>query len=493
MDRRKFLASNLAVGALALGRAQVVAAAAGAAELAPDIRWVQTTSAAPFAVQPAPVLAALPKGFFDHDADIQLGAPAQTIAGFGGAFSEKGWQALALLPEKQRWAALDALFGESGCRFNLCRTPLGADDFSRGWYSYDETDGDFALDHFSIANDRETLIPFLKAAQQVRPDLRLWASPWSPPTWMKRNHHYAMMPGWPGQPSNGLTRAQMGLPGQDWFIQDDRYFDAYARYFARYVGAYREAGIPISTVMPQNEFNSAQPFPSCCWTPEGLGRFLPFLGREMDKLGVSVFFGTLERGDADLVARALARPGAAEVVKGVGVQWAGKDALGNLHRRYPRMEIWGTEQECGVGTNDWHYARYGWSLIKRYFAAGATSWDYWNMVLPTGGMSGWGWPQNSLIVVDPDKRNFRLTPDYWLMRHLSAFVRPGARMVPVTSLAGFDDQLAFRNPDGSLVLVANNALGQHQRVRYGIGGKMLDLLLAADSLNTILIPPSALA
>jgi glucosylceramidase len=157
--------------------------------------------------------------------------------------------------------ALSTLFGPDGCNFSLCRTPLGADDFSRGWYSYDETPGDFALDHFSVANDRETLIPFIKAAQGLNPDLKLWASPWSPPTWMKKGGHYAQAPAWPGAASNGIRPDQLGHEGQDSFIQEERYFEAYARYFARYVDAYAKEGITISTVMPQNEFNSAQPFP----------------------------------------------------------------------------------------------------------------------------------------------------------------------------------------------------------------------------------------
>ena len=286
---------------------------------------------------------------------------------------------------------------------------------------------------------------------------------------------------------------QLGKEGEDSFIQEDRYFDAYARYFRRYVEEYAAAGIPIGMVMPQNEFNSAQPFPSCCWTPEGLARFLPFLGREMDKVGTQVFFGTLERGNPDLFTRVLANPEAAKVIKGIGVQWAGKGALTTLRARYPDLEIWGSEQECGVGTNDWHYARYGWETIKRYFEAGATAWHYWNLAMPTGGMSGWGWPQNALVEVDTARRSFRLTHDYWLLRHIAGAVRPGAKLIPVDSFFGFNDQLAFRNPDGSLVLVANNTVGQRQAVRYVVGKQLLELKLAPDSLNTITIPAVMLA
>jgi hypothetical protein len=87
-------------------------------------------------------------------------------------------------------------------------------------------------------------------------------------------------------------------------------------------------------------------------------------------------------------------------------------------RTLSTLELWGSEQECGVGTNDWRYARYGWQTIKRYFEHGATVWTYWNMAMPQGGMSGWGWPQNSLVEVDTSAGTFRLGEDYWLVRHL---------------------------------------------------------------------------
>ena len=463
-----------------------------AAPRAAGALWRSTTATTPWAAHAVPALGALPADPFGQDAAISLDAPGHTIAGFGGAFTEKGWDALSLLPKALRHEALAALFGDDGCGFSLCRTPIGANDISRKWYSYDEVPGDFALDHFSTANDHDTLIPYINAAQAIRPDLRVWASPWSPPSWMKKGGHYAQATAWPGQPSNGIRPDQLGHEGTDSFIQDDRYFDAYARYFRRYVEDYAKAGIKIDTVMPQNEFNSAQPFPSCTWTPEGLARFLPFLGREMDKLGTRVFFGTLERGNADLFNRVMAHPDAAAVVKGIGVQWAGKGALPGLRARFPDIELWGSEQECGVGTNDWHYARYGWASIKRYFEVGASAWDYWNLAMPEGGWSGWGWPQNSLVVVYPATRTYRLTQDYWLLRHIAGLVKPGARVIPVPSFLGFDDQLAFRNPDGALVLVVSNALSQPQRVRYALAGKLLTLDLPTDSLNTLMIPAAEL-
>jgi glucosylceramidase len=450
--------------------------------------WISTSPKAPWRDQPVPQLAALDPSLFGRDFEVRLDQPMQRIDGFGGAFTEKGWEALSALSAAKRDAAVAALFGTAGANFNLCRTPIGANDISRKWYSYDESPGDFAMANFSVANDRETLIPFIKAARAKAPDLKLWASPWSPPTWMKKGKHYAQTPAWPGQPSNGLQPGQEGKEGTDSFILEDRYLEAYARYFRRYVESYRAEGIPISMVMPQNEFNSAQPFPSCCWTPEGLARFIPFLGKEMGQLGVDIFFGTLERGNADLLSKILADPKAAPFVKGVGVQWAGKGALGEIRRRHPGLTIWGSEQECGVGTNDWHYARYAWALIKQYFLNGAGAWHYWNMVMPKDGLSGWGWPQNALISVDTKAGTFRLNHEYYLMRHMSAFLRAGAVRLPTESYFGFENQLAFRNPDGSVIVLIQNEMAQPQAVRMKIGDKQLNVTLPADSFNTISLP-----
>jgi glucosylceramidase len=136
---------------------------------------------------------------------------------------------------------------------------LGANDFSLDWYSYDEVPHDFVLEHFSISRDLETLVPFIKGALQYQPDLKLWASPWSPPTWMKANKHYAAKPSEPDMPPNGLRPDQVRKEGIDQFIQDDRYLSAYAAYFERFIQNYAKQGIRIGIVMPQNEFNSASP------------------------------------------------------------------------------------------------------------------------------------------------------------------------------------------------------------------------------------------
>ncbi|MFT4214300.1 MAG: glycoside hydrolase family 30 protein [Microbacterium sp.] len=452
------------------------------------IRWVSTTPEEPWREQPAPALTA-PTAM--PDVLVALDQPQQEIEGFGACFNELGWTALQLLTEAEREGILRELFAPGvGASFGICRMPIGANDFSLDWYSYDETPGDLGLEHFDVSHDDDTLVPFIRAAHAHRPDLRLWASPWSPPTWMKRNGHYAgALPNAAfSDVENGLRPDQVGAEGTDMFRVDDAHLRAYAAYFGRFVDAYAQRGIPISMVMPQNEFNSAQVFPSCTWTPAGLTAFVRRLGPEMAARGVEVFLGTLERADDRLVGAALDDAEAARYVSGVGVQWAGKGSVAALHRLHPELHIFQTEQECGNGRNDWRQARYAWRLMKHFLACGANAYQYWNIALVEGGRSRWGWTQNSLVVVDPETRAFRYTPDYLVLKHVAAFVQPGARVLPTWCIAGHDNQIVFQNPDGGVVIVLHNELDEPMPVRILLGDRVLTVDLAPNSFHTVLVP-----
>lgn len=454
----------------------------------PTVEWIVTTQSAAWQAQPALATTGL-EGM--PDVMVSPVAAGQIIDGIGCCFNELGWTALELLTEEERAAILHDLFAPgAGTNFTLCRMPIGANDFSRNWYSYDETDGDFELHDFSITQDHETLVPFIRAAQGHQPQLRLWASPWSPPTWMKVNRHYAGALPWPGSGvDNGLRPDQVGREGTDMFVLDDRHLGAYARYFARFVEAYRAEGIEVEMVMPQNEFNSAQVFPSCTWTPEGLARFIAVLGPEMAELGVKVFFGTQERPHASHLETVLADPDAGRYVAGAGFQWAGKGAVAPAHWAHPELPLYQTEQECGDGRNDWRFCRYTWTLMRHFFASGARAYMYWNMALTEGGVSRWGWAQNSLVVVDPETRAWRYTPEYYLMRHLGHFLQPGARVIATASWTGFENQLAFANPDGTVVVVMQNDLAEPLQVRIAIGDRVVTPTLPADSFATFVRRP----
>lgn len=413
-------------------------------------------------------------------------ANATPMQGFGACFSELGWTSLSALSESDRDAVLRELFDPvAGARFTYCRTPIASSDFALDGYTYDEHKDDFSMAHFSIEHDRKTLLPFIHAAQKYQPALKLWASPWTPPTWMKRNHFYAEAKGLPamGFTDNGIAPDQIGHEGEDMFIQKPEYFKAYAEYFGKYIDAYREAGIPVGMVMPQNEFNSAQNFPSCTWTPAGLSRFLEFLGPEMGRRQVEVFLGTLERPNPALVEQVMADASAARYIKGIGVQWAGKGALPALHVEYPKLMIFHSEQECGDGKNEWSYSSYCWQLMKHYFRSGASGYMYWNISLAKDARSTWGWKQNSLVTVDEAAKTHRFNHDYYVLKQLTHFVQVGA--VRLDTSGTCDDVLAFRNPDGKVVTLLRNPSPREQRVQLQIAGREMMVKLPPDSLSTL--------
>jgi glucosylceramidase len=238
--------------------------------------------------------------------------------------------------------------------------------------------------------------------------------------------------------------------------------------------------------MPQNEFNSCQIFPSCTWTAAGLAEFIgKYLGPEMEKQHVTLFFGTMERPTEALVDTILKDSLAGKYIKGVGFQWAGKESIPGIHKRYPEMPLYQTEQECGNGKNDWEYCCYAWTLMKHYLENGATAYLYWNISLDEGGFSRWGWQQNSLVTVNPAEKSFKFNHEYYLLKHVSHFVKPGAKRLITQGI--FKNILAFENPDRSIVCIVQNEGSRDKEVKIEINGKILKPVLPANSFNTFFV------
>ncbi len=410
------------------------------------------------------------------------------VEGFGACFNELGWTSLSLLSEADRQAVITELFAPGvGANFNICRMPVAANDFATDWYSYNETEGDFAMENFSIDHDRATLIPFIHAALAQNPEIKIWASPWCPPSWLKHNKHYASANNdyMEEKYRNYLPKDREGFEGTDMFIQEPEYLEAYALYFEKFIKAYRDEDIDIFAVMPQNEFNSAQTFPSCCWIASSLGNFIgDYLGPKMEALGVEVMLGTVERANVALVDTMLENPACREIVSGVGFQWAGKGAVGAVHQKYPELKLYQTEQECGDGKNNWAGVEHSWDLLKHYFDNGVSTYLYWNISLLEGGFSRWGWAQNSLVVVDPATNTYRYSPEYYLMKHISHYVEPGAHHIATPE--GFEG-LAFENPNGEVVLLYMEKAGNDTQLSITIDSKEHNLAVAANSVNTFVL------
>jgi glucosylceramidase len=391
----------------------------------------------------------------------------QTMMGFGGCFNELGWRALEWLPAEQRQTVMNEMFDSEGCGFTMGRVPMGANDFALNWYSANEIDGDFEMKHFSLERDKQGIIPFVKAAMQHQPNLELFASPWSPPTWMK----------YPPVYNNGKLRWEKDV------------LEAYALYFSRFVQGYRDEGLNVRQVHVQNEPDSNQKFPSCCWTGAELRDFIrDHLGPRFEREGLDceIWLGTLERADFDAWANVvLADPVARGFVRGVGYQWAGQGAVQRTFDSYPELPILQTESECGDGQNTWGHAHYIFSLMRHYIANGAVGYLYWNLLLQPGGQSTWGWPQNSLFTVTPDGQLQR-NPELFVMRHASSAVPPGSVRLGLSGpLAG--NALAFSKPDGALVLLVANPLEQPRTLELDTPHGLLRANLEPGSFNTLTI------
>jgi glucosylceramidase len=415
----------------------------------PPMRSVTTTPDAPW--RENLVSLGTPRSDGGTLSPLRVSGPSgPPLLGFGGCFNELGARALFSLPETARHTVLDALFGASGCAFNFCRLPIGASDYALSWYSLADTPEDYALEHFSLARDRELLLPYVHAARALRPDLRLFVSPWSPPEWMKQPRRY----------NGGRLRPE------------SRVHAAYAEYLLRAVLAYQAEGLDIAQLHVQNEPNSDQKFPSCLWTGAEMRDFIrDHLGPLFDAAGhpCEIWAGTLERGalqgwlpdqlESDSyhnwLHTILSDPAARAYIKGAGYQWAGKGALPQTRAEWPDLPLIQTEGECGDGRNAWSYAFYTFDLVWWYLHHGASAYIYWNMILPPGGESTWGWKQNTLVTIDAPTATITYNPEFYVMKHLAHFVRPGARALPLAGArAGFS--LAFANPDGSRVLALAN-------------------------------------
>lgn len=415
---------------------------------------------------------------------VDTGRTDQTIIGFGVCMSELSHDALAVLSAEDRKAVFDEMYSPEGGAFTVIRTPIGASDFARDFYSYAEAPGDFGMERFSIARDETGLLPLIREAQARVPTavLKIWASPWCPPTWMKTNGNPVCRP----DKVNDLAPEGRIFEGEDGFVCDERHFRAYALYFRRYIEAYRAAGVPIWMVMPQNEFNSDQNFPSCTWSAGQLAKFIGrYLGPALEGSGVELYFGTMERPNAALLAPVLDRPAYAKYVKGAAFQWAGAEAIGAVRARHPELTFVMSEQECGDGRNDWPHAMHCWDLMCHYIGKGVSVYDYWNMALKKDGLSHWGWRQNSLVVVDAENRTWSWTHEYYVLKHLSRYVRRGARRIVLDG----DPQaaMAFLNPDGSVVVALRNASSAPLRVAACAKGRVRTVTLPADSVSTLVM------
>jgi len=271
--------------------------------VAQKIQWVSSTEQTKWIQQKEPVFHTTKP---DQQTEITI-YPAdklQQIDGFGGCFNEIGWEALLSITPAERENILKELFTPAGANFSFCRIPVGANDYSLSYYSCNDVAEDFAMSNFNIDRDRYILIPYIKEAMRIRPDLQLWASPWSPPAWMKVNSHYALRNGKINGNSNGLTKEKEILNNSTAFRMETAYLNAYALYLSKFVQAYKKEGINLKGLNVQNEIVYSPHWSSCTWRPEDLSYFIRgFLGPQFqaDSLSTEIWLGTINGADPNYV------------------------------------------------------------------------------------------------------------------------------------------------------------------------------------------------
>lgn len=427
----------------------------------------------------------------------------QTFKKWGTCFNELGWDALNLLPLDEQKRVLDKLFAPNGeLRFSVGRISMNANDYAREWYSCDEVPGDFKLTYFNINRDKETLIPYVKRALKVNPDMTFWASPWSPPSWMKVNHYYSVKSkaGVNQLPVEAEIALYEGIdnvdkkfyPKQvtenDYFIQDPRYLQAYADYFCKFVSAYQEEKIPVNRVMFQNEPWAYSIYPACAWTPEGIIRFnVEYLAPTLKKQlpDVQLYLGTLNTNRIELVDKILSDPRMKDAVEGVGFQWWGGQILPEIRKKYPNYKYMQTESECGSGTFDWKAAEHTFKLINHYLGNGCEEYTFWNAILSDEGTSGWGWKQNALIRVDSKTGSAIYTPEYYAVKHFSNKVVAGTKVL--TYKEPGDEKLpamVLLTPSHNFLVVVANLNDEAKPLTVQLGEKFLEVTLQGHSFNT---------
>jgi len=422
---------------------------------------------------------------------------------WGTCFNELGWDALNMLPQEKQEEIVKNIFSSHGdLKFTMGRFSMNANDYARDWYSCDEIVGDFQLKHFNIDRDKTTLIPFIRFAQKYNPDLTFWASPWSPPSWMKVNQYYSVRSSKEHNKMSSLSDIILfegsdfvdnnvfpkQLAVNDYFIQDFRYLKSYANYFCKFISAYKEEGIPISMIMYQNEAYSYTNYPGCAWTPEGTIRFnaeylAPALKEQHPE--VSLYLGTINTNRFDVVDQILSNNLLAKSIEGVGFQWEGGQVLPQIREKYPQFKYVQTESECGWGSFDWKAAEHTFGLMNHYLANGCEEYTFWNAILSDNGVSGWGWKQNALIRVDSQNKTATYTPEYYAVKHYSHYIVPGSKLLSWKE-SGKDKKpiLVYQTPEGGYIIIAGNFQDQTQQLNIKLGKKYLNVTLDAHSLNT---------
>jgi glucosylceramidase len=431
----------------------------------------------------------------------------QKITGFGGSFTEASAFLLNKISPENRKKILEAYFGNEGANYSLTRTHIASCDFSLKNYTYAKVENDLKMEHFSIQDDKNDLIPMILDAQKIsKSGFKIIASPWTAPPWMKNNKSYV----------GGKL-----LPGFD---------DAFALYFSKYLSAYKKEGIDIWGITVMNEpHGNGNNWESTLFSPKEMTDFVQnHLGPKLEKDGwgkVNIFgYDQNRAGLKEWVDEMYRDKKSSKYFAGTAMHWYEStydyfpDALQYAHKKAPEKYLIETEgcvdSEVPKWKDDeWYWKKeatdWGWDWasekdrhlhpkyapVNRYATdiIGCLNnyvdgWVDWNMVLDRQG--GPNWFKNwcvAPVIVDQDKDEVYFTPLYYVMAHFSKFMRPGA--VKVGCEINHKDVMAtaVKNPDGSIVIAVFNPTKVKYTISININKEMKKITIDAKALQTIVI------
>jgi glucosylceramidase len=491
MPRYAFLVSGLALAFLA---------ATGAA--AQSVTVYQTTSdlletlspraSLHFSVKAAP-------GAPDSLITVDDAQKFQEIDGFGASLTDSAaWLFAKKLPSAQADAAFKTLFSrKDGIGLSILRQPVGSSDLAVTFYSFDDLcqqaakacttpagQSDPELNHFSLAHDQEYILPLLKKAISINPSMHVMLTPWSPPGWMKSS---GTMLG-----SDADTKKQSSLLPE--------YYPAFANYLVKSIQGYQAAGVPIWAISVQNEPLFAPPTYSgmqmlateqAAFFGDALG---PALAAAHLSPKVMAYDHNWDR--PDYPETVLKDPKAGALAAGTAWHHYGGDPaiMTKNHEEFPQKDQWVTESSGGTWQKGNIFVEEATELIAvtRNWARGYVLW-----ALATdqnhGPVVGGCDTCRGLVTIDltnPEKPVVKPELDYYVLGQASKFLQPGAVRIASDEPAGTKlKDVAFRNPNGTIVLYTLNAGSTSQDFRIASHGKTAATTLPAGAVATFVWKP----
>lgn len=471
--RRKFL-GMAASSAACLPLAKALSAAAATSGQGPSPRGMitahVTTGDKRYAVLPSLAWQSAQRAPAQGVIALQETDGKHPVLGFGAALTDAACYVLHQMPEADREPILQELFHPEQMALSVCRICIGSSDYARSVYSYDEGDPDPELSRFSIAHDREYILPILRRARQINPGLFLLASPWSPPGWMKDNN--SML--------GGTLRR--------------RYLGTYANYIVKFLKAYEAEGVVVDAVSPQNEVDTDQDsrMPACLLPQEIEVEYVgQHLGRAIEEAGLKTRIWLVDH-NYNLWGRAICELDDEKVSKYTrAIAWHGylgqPEWVQRVLAAHPDAEMYWTEG--GPDIIDPHYlddwvkwsSTFSGILRNRMRCIIA-----WNLALDENGKPNVGpFPCGGVVTVHSQTKQVTRSGQYWAFAHYSRAFHRAATIIQSEGEIRDVHHVAGRNPDGTYAAVLTNTGPAQQKVWIMQGKSAVEVTLPSDSVTTL--------